>query len=291
MARTANYTQHPTMKSSTSSTITKETNGERPLVIGGSICAPALLIRCPQQLARSPVVEHGLRRSTGDGFTHTRMSFFEVERLIHYRRKDNHFLVKWVGYPVSENTWEHSARLPANLVEGSPENTLKVPPTKRQVRIVVTPPEKPKLKFETATTSSFKVHTRAEKPYACRWAGCGFSTSQNGNLKVHTRTHTGEKPYACRWAGCGFSTSRNSNLKVHTRTHTGEKPYACRWAGCGYSTSRNSNLKGHTRTHTGEKPYACRWAGCGFGSSQNDSLKGHTRTHTGKKLFHEQMDL
>ena len=34
-------------------------------------------------------------------------AFYQVERLIHYRRKDGHFLVKWVDYPVSDNTWEH----------------------------------------------------------------------------------------------------------------------------------------------------------------------------------------
>ena len=41
---------------------------------------------------------------------------YDVERLVRYRAEDDRFLVKWVGYPANENTWEPRARLPPETV-------------------------------------------------------------------------------------------------------------------------------------------------------------------------------
>jgi hypothetical protein len=39
-----------------------------------------------------------------------------AECLVKHRARDEHFLVKWVGYPHLDNSWEPKARLPPTLV-------------------------------------------------------------------------------------------------------------------------------------------------------------------------------
>jgi hypothetical protein len=124
-----------------------------------------------------------------------------------------------------------------------------------------------------------------EKPFACKWEGCGFRATRQGNLQKHKRTHTGEKPFACKWDGCGYRATDQSTLNTHERTHTDEKPFACQWEGCGYRTAQQGHLNTHERTHTGEKPFACQWEGCGYRAAQQGDLQRHERTHTGEKPF------
>ena len=44
------------------------------------------------------------------------MQLFEIERLVHFSKKRDQFVVKWDGYPVSDNTWEYKANLPRRTV-------------------------------------------------------------------------------------------------------------------------------------------------------------------------------
>ena len=45
---------------------------------------------------------------------------YEVERLVGRRHADGHFLVKWIGYSISDNTWEPPDKLPPDMVAAWP---------------------------------------------------------------------------------------------------------------------------------------------------------------------------
>jgi hypothetical protein len=66
------------------------------------------------------------------------------------------------------------------------------------------------------------VHTQGS-PFACHRKDCDENPSRANILKKRKRM--GEKPFACKWEGCGYRAAKQSNFQQHKRTHTGEKSF------------------------------------------------------------------
>ncbi|KNC28964.1 hypothetical protein FF38_13785 [Lucilia cuprina] len=137
------------------------------------------------------------------------------------------------------------------------------------------------LPHTSATISKSKVRKhstdKSEKKFLC--AFCGLSFSNNSNLTVHMRRHTGEKPFKCDL--CEMAFPRTSDLQAHKRTHTGERPFKCLF--CDKSFSRQYKLTVHNRIHTGERPYECTF--CQKTFIQSNDLTLHLRRHTGERPY------
>ena len=132
------------------------------------------------------------------------------------------------------------------------EHFTFVPETPESHGEVVDPP----LIRETVPSEpGLKSVKLVKKPHKCTL--CDYKTDAPGNLKIHTRKHTGERPYKCDI--CSYTSTRKWNLTSHKQTHvknlTGERPYKCDM--CSYSAVLKSSLVVHKRSHTGEKPYKC----------------------------------
>ncbi|KAI4799424.1 hypothetical protein KUCAC02_016932 [Chaenocephalus aceratus] len=120
-------------------------------------------------------------------------------------------------------------------------------------------------------------HSAEKKPFSC--SVCKKAFSQNIELKLHMRIHTGEKPVSC--SVCKKHFSHSGSLKKHMRVHTGEKPFSC--SVCTKYFALSGTLDRHMRIHTGVKPYSC--SVCNKAFSHSGSLKKHTRVHTGEKPY------
>lgn len=59
----------------------------------------------------------------------------------------------------------------------------------------------------------------------------------------HLRSHNEEKPYQCKWPGCGKGFARAHDCKRHEQLHFNYRPHKCE--GCGKSFQRMDALNRH----------------------------------------------
>ncbi|PKY48861.1 hypothetical protein RhiirA4_404823 [Rhizophagus irregularis] len=149
------------------------------------------------------------------------------------------------------------------------------------------------------------------KPYPCKYPGCGKKFSDSASLlshrvTIHTfnkkyvchneidfmdksdlnkRKSTGKKLYICDEPGCGKGLTRSSSLTLHKRIHTGEKPYSCDNPKCGKRFTQLGHLSTHKKSHIRRKPFVCNKSGCNKKYKVSSSLYYHLRLHNGDVPF------
>ncbi|XP_054162938.1 zinc finger protein 675-like [Oppia nitens] len=109
--------------------------------------------------------------------------------------------------------------------------------------------------FDQRSTHRKSVHNMnyAKKyipdKHQCQWPGCDYKCSSTGDLRDHTRIHTGERPYECEWTDCEQRFARKADLKRHVTCHKNLKPFVCQWPGCQYRGNCSANLYAHKKIH------------------------------------------
>lgn len=70
-----------------------------------------------------------------------------------------------------------------------------------------------------------------------------FSTTSTEHLAGHIRSHNEEKPFVCKWPGCGKGFARQHDCKRHEQLHTNYRPFVC--DGCQKPFARMDALNRH----------------------------------------------
>eukprot|EP01043_Picozoa_sp_COSAG02_P071993 COSAG02_NODE_13385_length_1400_cov_482.319754_1_plen_401_part_00 len=134
-------------------------------------------------------------------------------------------------------------------------------------------------RLQTSACNAAAPGDTRPRPFACQFAGCGYTATKLRYVTEHERTHTGAKPYQCTWEGCNYRSSGSGHMARHMRIHTGDRPYRCTEPGCDYAASQSGHLRTHTRKHTGERPFKCLAPGCSYAASRAGHLRRHMKVH------------
>lgn len=65
-------------------------------------------------------------------------------------------------------------------------------------------------------------------------------------LLGHLRSHAEEKPFQCKWPGCGKGFARQHDCKRHEQLHLNIRPYPCE--GCKKNFARMDALNRHCKS-------------------------------------------
>ena len=157
----------------------------------------------------------------------------------------------------------------------------------------------------TLTIESINSETdeRTKTRFRCRYEGCKRTYSSAGNLKAHTKSHTGKQSYyimvdtgddvnfetgeytfKCNEEECGKAFLNSHSLKIHVRVHTKDRPYGCDIVGCEKNFNTLYRLKAHQRVHNGTT-FKCEQSGCVKFFTTLSDLRKHKRVHSGDRPF------
>ncbi|KAI9209373.1 uncharacterized protein BJ171DRAFT_595122 [Polychytrium aggregatum] len=112
----------------------------------------------------------------------------------------------------------------------------------------------------------------------CQHPGCHKFFKRPQYLREHTkRCHSLDKPFVCKFEGCGKSYMKSYMLRQHQIIHTSERPFVCTFEGCGRSFQSKSSKAHHECTHASERSFKC--PSCHKTFVRKDNLKKHLKTH------------
>mmetsp|Transcript_26588 Transcript_26588/g.19925 ORF Transcript_26588/g.19925 Transcript_26588/m.19925 type:complete len:134 (-) Transcript_26588:286-687(-) len=95
---------------------------------------------------------------------------------------------------------------------------------------------------------------QSTKKYICPFDLCGRKYVRKSRLSSHIESyHMKNSDFTCN--DCGKQFSDKGNLRLHSKLHSGTKPFNCRYCNSTFATP--GNRLDHERRHKGEKPYSC----------------------------------
>ncbi|KZS14681.1 putative Metal-responsive transcription factor 1 protein [Daphnia magna] len=145
-------------------------------------------------------------------------------------------------------------------------------------------PSEPSHATLTIESVNSETDERTKKRFRCRFEGCPRTYSSAGNLKAHTKSHTGEYTFKCTEEDCGKAFLNSHSLKIHVRVHTKDRPYGCDIVGCEKNFNTLYRLKAHQRVHNGTT-FKCEQSGCVKFFTTLSDLRKHKRVHSGDRPF------
>ena len=85
---------------------------------------------------------------------------------------------------------------------------------------------------------------------------CDLGAASNVTMKATVRgIKSGQRERSNKCNQCDYAYSEVGNLRRHSKMHSGEKPNKCKQ--CEYVSSHEGLLRTHLKIHSGEKSHKC----------------------------------